>query len=135
MHAASARHTNCAGWSLLNYVDPDTMVRLRVVVAAGKPAPPDLAHNALVALEAFADREDRLCERNEHIRRAAVLIDGSPWARACTLAKEAKVIERIWHRLGPTQPEVMTLRGELHAAKLWYRLPGTVRSFSYIISH
>lgn len=119
----------------MNHVDPATLARLRVVVAAGKPAPPDLAHNALMALEAFADREDRLWERNQHIRRAAVLIDGSAWARACELEKEARAIARLWHRLGTARPEAMTLRGELHAAALWYRLPGTARSFYNIIQY
>ena len=119
----------------MNHIDPDTMARLRAVVAAGVPVPPDLAHVVLMVLETFADREDRLCERNEHIRRAALLIDGSQSGRAITLAKEARAIERIWHRLGATLPEAMTVRGELHAAKLWYPLPSSERQFSYIIQY
>lgn len=117
----------------MNHVDPDLLARLRVVVAAGQPASLDLARHALIALEAIGDRVDRLDVRNEHIRRAAVLIDGGAWARACALQLEAAAIARIWRVLGPTRPELMTLRGEMHAAALAYRLPGTVRSFANII--
>lgn len=135
MHAASARHTDRAGWAMLSPADHEALARLRVVVEAGNPVPPDLARNVLMVLDAFADTEDRILARNAHIRRAAVLIDGSAWARAEALLKEAEVISRVWHRLRTAHPEGMTLRGELHAAKLRYELPSTARSFYNIIPH
>lgn len=119
---------------MLSHTDQDTLARLRVVVAAGKSAPPDLARDALAVLEPFADVEDRRFARDEHIRRAARLIDGSAWARADVLKKEAAAIARIWHRLRTVQPEGVTLRGELHAAALRYELPSTQRGFYNIIN-
>ena len=133
MHAAATGDADRAGRAVLSSIDPQTLARLRVVVEAGQPAPPDLAWAALLAIERTAAREERIFARNQHIRRAAVLLDGSLWARACELEKESIALARIWQRLSLAQPEVMTLRGELHAAKLAYRLPGTARSFWNII--
>lgn len=135
MHATPTGHADRTGWAMLNSVDPETLARLRVVVAAGKSASPDLTRAALVALERTADLEERRWRRDEHIRRAALLIDGSSWTRAVALAKEARTIAGIWNRLHTTQPETMTVRGELHTAMLLHKLPGSARQFHNIIPH
>lgn len=120
---------------MLSSIDPKTLARLRVVVEAGQPAPHDLAWAACVALQRTADREERILARDEHIRRAALLIDGTAWFRARALSKEARSIASMWNRLCSIQPETMTVRGELHAAALLHRLPGTPRGFLNIIPH
>lgn len=133
MFAASSRRYYRTGWTMLSSIDPKTLARLRVVVEAGKPVPPDLAWAVLVALESTADREERVRGRDSHIRRASLLIDGTPWHRACVLATEAGVIDRIWEQLRFTRPDPMTVRGELHAARLLHKLPGSARQFKNII--
>lgn len=120
---------------MLNSIDQATLSRLRVVVAAGQSASPDLARAALVALEATASKEDRLTERDRHIRLAAVLINGTAWERAKYLKKEADVITRIWSRLRDKAPEKMSVRGELHAAKLLHDLPSATAQFYNIIQY
>src|SRR6185312_13925812 len=123
MHAVGAE------WTMLSSIDPQTLSRLRVVVEAGQSAPVDLARAALVALEATASKEDRLIERDRHIRLAAVLVDGTPWKRAKELKREADAITRIWSRLRDKAPEKMSVRGELHAAKLLHELPSGATQF------
>lgn len=134
MHAAAGGRNDSTGRAMLSSVDPQTLARLRVIVEAGQPAPHELAWAALVALERTADHEERIGARDEHIRRAALLIDGSSWSRACELAKESRTIAGIWSRLRWTRPEAMTVRGELHAAMLLHRLPLSVRQFHNILA-
>ena len=109
------------------------VARVRVVVDAGLPMPADLARAVLVELESTQDARDRRLRRDQHIRRAALLIDSSQWARASALAKEALALDGVWSRLQHAVPEQMTVRGELHAAKLQHRLPSTARQFYSII--
>lgn len=118
---------------MLTSIDPDTLARLRAVVGAGQAAPPDLARAALEALEATAAREERIDQRNWHIRRAALLIDGTAAARARALAEEAARIDRAWQRMRREPVEAMTVRGELMAARRLHRLPRCDRQYRNII--
>lgn len=137
MHPAGARYADCSGRAMLSTTSPtmetDTLTRLRVLVEARQPIPDDLARAVLNALEATTDREDRRYRRDHHIRRAALLIDGSRWTRASALADEATALDGAWNRIRHKSPEAMTVRGELHAAKLLYKLPGCARQFYNII--
>lgn len=114
--------------------DADTLTRLRVLVEAGRPVPNDFARRLLNILQATADSADRRYMRDHHIRRAGLLFKGSPWERAMALAKETSALDRAWERLHDQAPEAMTVRGELHAAKLLHKLPGSTRQFYNIIS-
>lgn len=116
-------------------IDSEALTRLRVLVEAGEPVPLDLARLLLIFLESTMDREDRRYRRDHHIRRAALLIDGSRWTCASVLADEAAALDDAWKRLRYKPPEAMTVRGELHAAKLLHKLPGCARQFYNIIQH
>jgi hypothetical protein len=114
-------------------IEAETLTRLRVMVEAGKPIPVDLARALLNALEAAANCEDRRARRDRHIRLAALLVDGSRWTRARVLAHEAAALDSAWKRVRWQTPQEMTVRGELHTAKLLHKLPGCVRQFYNII--
>ena len=118
---------------MLTSIAPETLARLRAVVGAGQAAPPDLARAALEALEATAAREERIDQRNWHIRRAALLIDGTAAARSRVLAEEAARIDRIWQKARGERAEAMTVRGELISARRLHRLPSCARQYLNII--
>lgn len=118
---------------MLSERDYNTLVRLRALAGTGLQVPENLVMEALRALECRLSAEERRGVRDTHIRCAAALLDGGRRYRAALLAREAKMIGRIWTRLRDTCPEKDTVRGELHAAALAYRLPTTAEQFHNII--
>lgn len=112
---------------------PPALIRLRVCHEAGIAPEPEV----IAAVLAHFEREEacahlRAC-RNERIRRAAALLDGVPWARAEVLATTAARLERMWATLSKRAPEAGTVRGELHAARLYGPLPESRRSFLRVL--
>lgn len=118
---------------MLSERDYTTLARLRTLAGTNLPVPADLVVDAVHAIEGMLCIEDRRMLRDRHIRCAAALLDGDRRHRAARLAHEAQAIGRIWPRLRATWPEKDTLRGELHAAALAYRLPTTAEQFGNII--
>ena len=102
-------------------ISDDIDQRLRVCVAAGIGASPELTRLVLM------DREGRqwdLCEgRNAHIRQAAALLEGPPTRRAETLAAEALKIPS----LGQPFPEKECVPGTVRGEMVMARAHGDVR--------
>ena len=114
----------------------DTLARLRVCLAAGRPPSPDLLADTIAQLAQFSDAADLRAKRDALIRRAALLLpDAPPHRKAAQLALEAKAMARTWHVLQSREPlpPYETPRECLHAAALRSRLPESQRQFYRVL--
>lgn len=114
--------------------EPAAITRFRVCCEAGIPPDAELQLAVLAYLDRSAGVESRRGARDARVRRAAALLDGAPWSRAGALAAEAARLERCWRRVSQTPPETGTVRGELHAARLFMDLPESQRGFHRILA-
>lgn len=103
------------------------LTRLRAHLEARQPLPGDLAHWVLDQVAASLAREDLTRWRDQHILRAGHLVGGSVRHRAGTIVREALVLERRWQYHASAKPELGTIRGEIHAARLAAPIPAERR--------
>lgn len=106
----------------------DALSRLRVCRAAALPIPEDLQDELILCLESVAGAAARRAERDQLIRRAALLLpESSQWGRAERLAREAKALARTRAVAGGSGS--VTARTVLQEASAHAALPGTARQF------
>jgi hypothetical protein len=110
-----------------------TLARLRVCRDAGHAPDSLLVADAISLLEVTAGALFLRKRRNEHIRRAAALLDGSTWKRASALFDASVTLARCWDRIRCNEPESGTVRGELHCAALLAELPESQRQFYRVL--
>jgi hypothetical protein len=110
-----------------------TLSRLRVCRDAGRAPDSALLADAISLLELTAGASSLRARRNEHIRRAAALLDGSRWERSLDLLNASAMLARCWDRLRCSAPESGTVRGELHSAALLADLPESRRQFYRVL--
>jgi hypothetical protein len=114
-------------------LEPAAIARFRVCCDAGIAPDAELLRAILAYVVRSAGAEARRGERDARVRRAGALLDGAPWARAGKLAAEAALLDRSWQRVRLQTPEAGTVRGELHAARLFMDLPESRRGFHRIL--
>jgi hypothetical protein len=110
----------------------DLIERLRACVAAGLPAPHDLASKLLDLHDGWL-HADLTVERDRYLREAARLLDGSDWRRAGELAAAAAAVDGQWSRLRHVSPVGFTLRDLLIQARSCARIPLTQRRLYEIV--
>lgn len=110
----------------------DLIERLRACVAAGLPAPHDLASKLLDLHDGWL-HADLTIERDRYLREAADLLEGSDWKRAGELAVAAAVIDSQWSRLRGTRSVANPIRDLLVQARSCARIPLTQRRLYAIV--
>ena len=106
--------------------------RLRACVAAGLPAPHDLASKLLDLHDGWL-HADLTVERDRYLREAADLLDGSDWKRAGELAVAVAVVDSQWSRLRSARSMGDPVRDLLVQARSCARIPSTQRRLYAIV--
>ena len=113
----------------------DTLARIRVCLRAGIPASPELLANVVECLESMAAASVRRRCCGELIRRAALMLTGSPYRKAQVLQAEIKALARVRHsaRNEPGASSPTTVQGCLQAAAQVAPLPRSTRQLYRIL--
>lgn len=112
-----------------------TLARIRVCLHAGVPASPDLLANVVECLENVVAASTRQQLRDVRIRRAALMVPGSPYRKAQVLQAEIKALARVRHsaRNEPGASSPITVQGCLREAAQVAPLPRSTRQLYRIL--
>lgn len=106
--------------------------RVRALVTAGRPLPLDLGEWTLQQLGEVATIDYLRLRRDALLVRAADMIGGSLRAKALGILGEDAKLQRVWHAMASLDPDLSTVRGTVHAARLILPIPAERRLRSII---
>lgn len=101
--------------------------RIRALLVAGQPLPQELGEWTLQQLGDMASAEYLRRRRDALLVQAAEMIGGSLRSKAMGILDEDARLQRIWHSMASHEPDLNTLRGTVHAARLILPIPAERR--------
>lgn len=101
--------------------------RIRALLVAGQPLPQELGEWTLQQLGHMASADYLRRRRDALLVQAAEMIGGSLRSKAMGILDEDARLQRIWHSMASREPDLNTLRGTVHAARLILPIPAERR--------
>lgn len=101
--------------------------RIRALLVAGQPLPQELGEWTLQQLGDMASADYLRLRRDALLVQAAEMIGGSLRSKAMGILDEDARLQRTWHVVASHEPDLNTLRGTVHAARLILPIPGERR--------
>lgn len=110
----------------------DQLARVRALLDAEQPFPPDLGTWILRQLEDQVHADYTRARRDQYLRAAGERAGGSVSCRVGAIQHEAAILERRWSLYRYATPELATVRGAVHQARLIGGIPKRRRLFSIL---
>lgn len=111
----------------------DQLARVRALIQARQPLPPDLGSWVESQLEAQAAKDYLRLRRDQYLRQAGEIAGGSSISyRVRAIQRAAAELNRAWAVYAARDPEPGTLKGAVHRARLILPIPGRRRLFEIL---
>jgi hypothetical protein len=101
----------------------DHLARLRAHVEGRQPLPFDLGAWVIGQLSRIGGADVLRVERDQHLITAGELVGGPVRRRAAEILAADRALSRAWTIHAQRAPELGTLRGHVHAARLFAPVP------------